>query len=1723
MMIFLCSALFPLLPVVALGQVPNLSDVTSTPIPGAGHSYIQMLNETVNPANGSVSVRLGLPVPPGRKLTVPFNIAYDSSGHHFLDNSIPGTVIWKESSSGGGGWTYTVPWMSVATQDATLQDGSNTVCRAAVNYMFNAPDGSRHPLNLSIYGRRSGKNGAGNCDNATEPDGSPIMLETTGGDGPIQAATTQIPSTSTFFLEPVTVADADGTSYSFPYEILIPFIRVVATSVEDRNGNLVTISTDPTTGDPTYTDTLGRPVLTVTSPSGTEDSIAVPGLSPFLVYWGSPSYSFNVNTTLVSPISCTMAGAGGVDRSVSSIVLPNGQSYSFQYDPTYSLLTQITYPSGGYVSYTWGTNSQSEFGEWNGPLQPNGLITGMCDYVYDSLVITDRYVSYDGSTIAQHQHFSYYTAWESGYTTPGNPNFGQWQYKQTTVATTDNVIGKSFQTVYTYAPLYVTPQPNTNTAISNQTSVESTVQYNDWNGNPLKTETKAWWDPNLLTCELDTLDGSPLSGTYYVYGLGDQMTDKKEFDYGQITSTNQCSQSQQTPPSGVMPTRETVISYHSFLATPIFPAGPSIFDRPASVKVYGNGSQAAQTTYYYDGATPTGTSGLTGHDYTNYSSSYNVRGNATSMSKWVNTSGGSLTWNYAYDDTGQALSMTDPKGNSTGYSYADAFPACGPPQGSTNAYLTQITDAKGFNQTFTYRYCDGQLNSAKDRNNQTTSYSYADSLNRLTQIAYPDGGQTGYSYTSTCPQPAATTILIQTGLNYTQTASFDGICRVTETAITSDPAGSDYTDTTYDGMGHVRTVSNPYRSKSDPTYGTTTTTYDALGRVSDESGTKSIVYPDTSATSTSYSAIGDTDCSTVTDPAPITRTLCSDALGRLSSVNEAGSYSTSYIHDALDDLVTVTQSGQTRSFGYDSLARLTSASNPESGTTHYCYSTTSPCNTPDPGTTLCSGDPSSVCTRTDARSITTTYAYNDPLNRLTGKSYNDIPQTPTVSFAYDESTVALGSWTSPSLAYPNGRLTHTTTSGSTLLTATVQDYDPMGRPKDYWQCTPLNCGSSSIWAALYNYDFAGDVTSWNHPANFTIYQTPIDGARHVTQVTSSYSDTTTHPATLAFGSGSNNSILYTAWGAVSQLQNGCVPSGSCTPSQETYFYNNRLQMAVAELGNNGTHAADYCREYSYYVGSVPSACSEQSSNWPTGSNNNGNVGGYYHLDNANNGALSHTATYQYDSVNRLSSAVATGNVGYNQTYTIDAYGNMTCAATPAEPQCLATTYLTNHSNQINYITSNGVNLYYQYDSAGNLINDGTHSYQWDAEARLVSVDGTAGQPCPSPMTWTACNTYNALGQRVRDVTLTTTTDEAYGAGGNLLWRYTGNSSTNRSFVPFMGSILAEYYSGGTLFDHPDELGSITASTSYDGSACQERLFYPFGESWTGANLNNCNMHQTFAQLPDYDAETDQYNTPNRHYTPSGRWLSPDPGGLKAVSLDNPQSWNMYAYALNNPTTLTDPSGEKANITTTCTTNFGRKACTITISATIAIYAADKSIKTSQLQAYAGQIKSGIEKAWNGEFFHSGVDVTVNANVTVTVKDSKDAAMKSDADNVIGLTEGEANADKGADSFTNPHSLGSSKDTGVWSVDMGGGLQAQSAHEFGHLLGVGESFSRWDLMDSAMTKQLENITSPQDFVHATYRDFDRVLGSYATQNGTRTVTAPSQLHTNFNIWSGYRIP
>ena len=85
----------------------------------------------------------------------------------------------------------------------------------------------------------------------------------------------------------------------------------------------------------------------------------------------------------------------------------------------------------------------------------------------------------------------------------------------------------------------------------------------------------------------------------------------------------------------------------------------------------------------------------------------------------------------------------------------------------------------------------------------------------------------------------------------------------------------------------------------------------------------------------------------------------------------------------------------------------------------------------------------------------------------------------------------------------------------------------------------------------------------------------------------------------------------------------------------------------------------------------------------------------------------------------------------------------------------------------------------------------------------------------------------------------------------------------------------------------------------------DTAFAPFGETY--ANTNTTDPYH-FAAYP-LDFALGLYDTAAREYhTTQGRWLTPDPAGLSAVDPTNPQSWNRYAYVLNNPMSFTDPTG-----------------------------------------------------------------------------------------------------------------------------------------------------------------------------------------------------------------------
>jgi RHS repeat-associated protein len=66
-----------------------------------------------------------------------------------------------------------------------------------------------------------------------------------------------------------------------------------------------------------------------------------------------------------------------------------------------------------------------------------------------------------------------------------------------------------------------------------------------------------------------------------------------------------------------------------------------------------------------------------------------------------------------------------------------------------------------------------------------------------------------------------------------------------------------------------------------------------------------------------------------------------------------------------------------------------------------------------------------------------------------------------------------------------------------------------------------------------------------------------------------------------------------------------------------------------------------------------------------------------------------------------------------------------------------------------------------------------------------------------------------------------------------------------------------------------------------------------------------------------DSESGLDNFGKRYDASSlGRFMTPD-AFYKDSHVGDPQSWNEYAYARNNPLRYVDPTGENATVTTNC--------------------------------------------------------------------------------------------------------------------------------------------------------------------------------------------------------------
>ncbi|MFN7921621.1 MAG: RHS repeat-associated core domain-containing protein [Bryobacteraceae bacterium] len=1173
---------------------------------------------------------------------------------------------------------------------------------------------------------------------------------------------------------------------------------------------------------------------------------------------------------------------------VRAVELPDGRQYAFKYNE-YRELVSITLPTGGVIEYTHGPGA--------GASASGIVVKGSTRMVYRRVL--ERRVKADGSNVEGKTMFS-----ESGESNP-------------TVVTASQTSADGTG-VFARQKHYFYGHPNMITAPAYGYSWwkigrEYKTEEGKDNGAafvPTRTTDHVWeqrlpcpsWYPldssprcDASNVSQQTLDGSPavdsrIKETTITWN-GTAEATRQAFTYDQFN--NKTSIKDYNFNNALL--RETAIDYEASASYVNPPSGkttpPSAAHLRNLVKKQtvkdGAAATISQTEFYYDDSAPAGKTpdalgnygSISGHD-SGWSDSYRRRGNPSWIASWITGS----EWSYSayqHDIAGNAIKIKHPTVNraaaeqitnaETTISYADSFEGTLLPATPTYGFPTTTTrtgQPASHITTAKYDYGTGKPKSFTDANLKTTSFSYSvDPLDRLKKVTRPIG-TIEFAYDSTAGNNQVTTSASKsdgTNEKVTTTVSFDGLGREKR----SVQVGGGTVDRQYDALGRLWRVSPP--ESGTPSHWTETT-FDELNRP------VRVVRPDGVSQALTYYS-GKT--TTSRDEGSKWRRTEVDGLGRLVSVTEDPTftgvnvlgvdytnvsafsplYQTTYTYDANGNLKTVTQGDRNRSFDYDGLSRLTSATNPETGST-----------TPITYEYDLSGN---VTKKTDGR-FSTSYRY-DGMSRIKLRSYTDT-NTPAVSYCYDGDTSANTNGAdctgAPTDADPKSKnmLGATTMVKNSHATVTYGSFDAMGRPLSSSQTVADVTGAYTFSYAYndigmsqmtppslrklnYDYDIAGRP-----------YQVRTDGAAAVPFAT--VTQFAPHGAPLQ-----------------TTLGNG---TGALT---HTISYNSLLQqtgMSVVKAAASSvpllTLGYQYCLNGSCTVSN----------------GNNGNMVQQTISHSAPGEAvLNLTWDFTYDRVNRLLDFKENNTTVETNQY--DRYGNrwLSAGVVAGKGMPSGSDWFSANNNRMTNVT---------YDASGNQVQFGSMTLTYDAENRIRA------------MSWDESATYfyDGAGRRVKKLTCTAPGPclETTSGVKRTVFVYSADGQLEAEYQSGATASGLEYYV-------PDHLGTTRAIFGSNGDVQQRYDYRPFG--WEiGAGVNARSAKYSASSYPgagdgktvkftgkERDAETGlDYFEARYMSSAQGRFTSADPLGGWA---DDPQSWNKYAYGRNNPLLYTDPSGMRYTI------------------------------------------------------------------------------------------------------------------------------------------------------------------------------------------------------------------
>ncbi len=287
-------------------------------------------------------------------------------------------------------------------------------------------------------------------------------------------------------------------------------------------------------------------------------------------------------------------------------------------------------------------------------------------------------------------------------------------------------------------------------------------------------------------------------------------------------------------------------------------------------------------------------------------------------------------------------------------------------------------------------------------------------------------------------------------------------------------------------------------------------------------------------------------------------------------------------------------------------------------------------------------------------------------------------------------------------------------------------------------------------------------------------------------------------------------------------------------------------------------------------------------------------------------------TYQYDQLNRLSHAETLDN-SWGYTYTYDGFGNLTGkivtkgAAIPGMTGFTAAyDPATNHGSGYDANGNAPVNGECPsggcYDVENRLRNPfvapswgfyilGSGNYVYDPWGKRVAWRHETDSSDTGLETKCELYIYGISGQRVASYGCGYQAQD--GGGSVFQWTLKGYN------VYFAGHMIQSNGVSVTT----DRLGSVRKNGN-----SETFKYLPYGEELT-STPDGREKFATYLRDSGVGGDYGLDYADQRYYDRgSGRFLTPDPGGVSTADPMNPRSWNRYAYANGDPINFYDPHG-----------------------------------------------------------------------------------------------------------------------------------------------------------------------------------------------------------------------